>query len=378
MSRNQTIVLWAAILLTVTWWSWWYWSRVPQVTFQPPGQQEVVKVGIIASLTGRGAERGESARQGLELALDEIKAKGLLRGQDIQLVYQDVPLDKAKQAPAAFQHLVEVEKVAAVIGPMGSNVALAVTPLVDGAKVPAIIHTASALSATENNEYVFRLWPTARNYADVIVPRLKDLGYTRVAALSAINDNTTDLRNVLKEKFTGTDLTLVADEQVASDAKDFRSQLAKIKSIGHDVFFLNLFEGQIGLAARQARELGVGGPLFSNAVLSAVELEPAGGALEGVWFPRFGGYDEATKQKFVGKFGKEPVNPESAAAAHEALLTLAQAMDSIGLEPAAIKDYLYKTQFHGSIGTWRFLPSGDAEVPINLQTVEGGQIVGFE
>ena len=50
---------------------------------------EEIKIGVIASLTGKGAVRGESVIQGIDLALDELN-------QNITIIYQDVALDQAK------------------------------------------------------------------------------------------------------------------------------------------------------------------------------------------------------------------------------------------------------------------------------------------
>ena len=124
-----------------------------------------IKIGVIASLTGTGAVRGESAQQGLALALEELKESGVLKGREIELVYEDVPLTEPKKAPAALQKLASVDKVAAVIGPMGSTVVMSIAPLADNIGIPLIVHTASVLKATEDNVYIFRLWTTAYNYA---------------------------------------------------------------------------------------------------------------------------------------------------------------------------------------------------------------------
>lgn len=139
-------------------------------TRQSKETKKVLRVGVIAPFTGKGAVRGEDTLLGLRMA--ESKAAELLPEYEIQFITQDVPLDQAKLAPAAFRHLVEIEKVDAIIGPLGSNVSLAIEPLVDSLKVPTIVHAASALAVTEDNEFIFRMWPTADRYAQEIINRL--------------------------------------------------------------------------------------------------------------------------------------------------------------------------------------------------------------
>lgn len=358
---------WLTILLLIIGGFVWYGNK--------SGEQDSIKIGVIASLTGTGAVRGESAQQGLMLALEKIKQSGVLKGREIELVYEDVPLNQPKSAPSALQKLVEVDKVTAIIGPMGSTVVMSVAATVDAVGVPIIVHTASALKATEGNNYLFRLWPTANNYASVILEGIKERGYKRITVLSATQENTIDLLTVLESQVASVGAEFVVLEQVAADVRDFRTQLTKIKVAQPDTLFLNLFEGQIGVAADQARKLGIAIPIFTNGVMSAVELAVNPTALEGAWFPRFSGYTDEAKQEFIARFGKEPGNPETAAAAHDALLALAQVIGKVGANPEEIKDALYQEEFIGSIGEFRFLPSGESDLKLDLREVRNGEIV---
>lgn len=365
---NQKHWLWfGVIIVLLAAGSWFAFGRQETTT--------AIKIGVIASLTGTGAVRGESAQQGLTLALEKIKQSGVLKGREVEPVYEDVPLNQPKNAPAALQKLTTVDKVSAIIGPMGSTVVMSVAPIVDSAGIPLIVHTASVLKATENNEYLFRLWTTANNYASVILEGVKERGYKRIAVLSATQENTIDLLTVLQEKLASVGAEFVVSEQVAADVRDFRTQLTKIKAAQPDALFLNLFEGQIGVAADQARKLGITVPLFTNSVMSAVELAVNPAALEGAWFPRFSGYTDIAKQEFIARFGKEPGNPETAAAAHDSLLALAQVIGKVGTNPAKIKDALYQKEFTGSIGAFRFLPSGESDLKLDLRVVKNGEIV---
>jgi ABC-type branched-subunit amino acid transport system substrate-binding protein len=184
-------VLWLVVLLLIVGGFVWYGNR--------NSEQGSIKIGVIASLTGTGAVRGESAQQGLTLALEKVKQSGALKGREIELVYEDVPLNQPKNAPSAVQKLVDVDKVKAIIGPMGSTVVMSVAPMVDTVSVPFIVHTASTLKATEDNEYLFRLWTTAHNYVELITPEVTKHNYKKIAALSATQENTIDFLNVFQE-----------------------------------------------------------------------------------------------------------------------------------------------------------------------------------
>jgi len=358
-------ILWAVGILVLLG-AWVLWGTESQ-------EPETIKVGVIASLTGGGAARGESALQGIELAKKEIADKGILHNKTIEFVVQDVPLEKPKDAVAAFNYLVDVEKVVAIVGPMGSGAAMSLAPLVDAKKVPIIVHAASVQGATEGNEYLLRLWPTADQYADAMMQTLTASGYTKVAFLSATHENTIELSAILKERL-GNKVSI--EESVSVDTKDFRTQLTKIKQAEPDAVFINVFAGQIGVAAHQA--LGIDATLFTNGVMSVAELEKAEGGLEDAWFPRFSGYTQEARKEFVAFLGKEPAVPENAAAGHDAAIAIAEAIAHHGSNSEGIKNYLYSHKFKGTIGDFSFLETGNAQLPIAIWTVHADDLVEVE
>ena len=96
---------------------------------------------------------------------------------------------------------------------------------------------------------------------------------------------------------------------------------------------------------------------------------------EGIWFPRFVGWDKETEKAYSEKFGALSAGSDSAAAAYEALMIIATTAQRVGTEPVAMKEYLYKHSFSGSLGDVAFLPSGDAALEIALKEVHKGEIV---
>lgn len=339
--------------------------------------QPKIKIGIIAPMTGVGAVRGQSAREGLELATEYIVSRGILKNEDFKLIYQDVPINKPTQAAIAARHLTEIDKVSIIIGPMGSSPNAAAAPIIDRAKIPAITHTNSSPSALEGTTYLFRLWPTGKDYAAIIATELKKIGCKRVGILTATHDSPVDLKKYLfseLQKPEYASIAVVGDEEFGHDETDFKSALLKMSSRSPDILFLNLFEGQIGIAAMQARSLGLKIPFFTNAIMSEIELKNATTELEGVWFPRFTGYADSGKELFIKKFGREPPNIESAAAAHDALVVAAETLAAVGTNATGIVDYIKSRSFNGIIGTVAFRKNGDAHVPIAIYAVGGGVI----
>jgi len=369
MQNGKNIIIWSLVILAIILGIWGYQASQDSAA----QSDEPIKIGVIAPLSGKGATRGESTIMGLKLAQKKIEEQEILSGRKIELVYQDVALDKARNAPSAFNQLVEFENVVAIIGPAGSNVALSITPLVDKEKIPVIIHTASASAVTKDNEFVFRLWPTDEIYANAMIPRLETFAYERIAILTATIDNTLGFLGFLEEE-----IDFVANEKASQDSTDFRTQLAKIKATQPDLLILNLFTAQNGLAAKQAREIGIDIPFVTNSVTSTVDLEVGPEYLEGAWLPQFAGYGAEVRAEFVSLFGNNAPDPDTAAAAHDALLVLAQAIGEVGTDGERMKDYIYQNKFTGSIGDFSFAKSGNGIIPLKFEVIRNGEFVDFE
>jgi len=90
--------------------------------------KEPVKIGLSAAVSGGSAASGEAIKRGLQIAIDEINAKGgVLGGRKLELVIRDDEGNPQKGVTIA-RELVEREKVAAVFGGLHTTVALAQVP----------------------------------------------------------------------------------------------------------------------------------------------------------------------------------------------------------------------------------------------------------
>lgn len=87
-----------------------------------------IKIGAILPLTGDSAAWGEQGKYGIELAVEEINAKGGINGKKLEVVYEDsqaIP----KNAIISIQKLINIDKVPAVVGDIVSATTLAMAPI---------------------------------------------------------------------------------------------------------------------------------------------------------------------------------------------------------------------------------------------------------
>ena len=122
--------------------------------------KEPVKIGLTAAVSGGSAASGEAIKRGLQIAIDEINARGgVLGGRKLELVIRDDEGNPQKGVTIA-RELVEREKVAAVFGGLHTTVALAQVPVWQELKVPYMGAWAAGTNITRNGQtpnYVFRV-----------------------------------------------------------------------------------------------------------------------------------------------------------------------------------------------------------------------------
>ena len=125
-----------------------------------PAAAQVIKLGEINTYSGIAAPFTGPYRQGVELAVEEVNARGGLLGRKVEIVFRD---DKGQPAEAVkhAQELVESEKVALIAGTFLSNVGLAVS---DWAKQNKTLFVAAeplteAITWSRGHRYVVRVRP---------------------------------------------------------------------------------------------------------------------------------------------------------------------------------------------------------------------------
>ncbi len=116
--------------------------------------QGVVKVGIANDLSGPFAALGAEARDGFNLAIKQLDGK--LGGQPAEFLQTDMG-GSPDQARQLVNRYVQRDRIDFFTGPIGSNVALAVGPVLFGAKVPFLSNNPgpSQLAGAQCNAYWF-------------------------------------------------------------------------------------------------------------------------------------------------------------------------------------------------------------------------------
>src|SRR5436305_481974 len=97
--------------------------------------QDTIKIGLVTALSGQSARAGEAITRGLQVAIDELNAKGGALGKKFELISRDDEATPAKGVTAA-RELLYKEKVAVLFGGLDTPVSIAIVPLANQAKIP--------------------------------------------------------------------------------------------------------------------------------------------------------------------------------------------------------------------------------------------------
>src|SRR5690606_31388656 len=121
---------------------------------------ETLKIGVVLPLSGANAQFGINARNGIEMALEDLKAKGA----DVKLVYADVPEPNA--AAAAVQRLVSRENVVGIVGSFASSITLAASEVTERTETPMITHSFADQITSRGYRYIFQVTPKATTFGE--------------------------------------------------------------------------------------------------------------------------------------------------------------------------------------------------------------------
>src|SRR5438093_11989288 len=85
-------------------------------------------IAVAGAMTGNYGQYGKFMRKNVELAADQINAKGGINGRKVRVVVEDDGMDP-KQAPVVAQRLTLQPEVLAVVGHFSSTTCLAAVPI---------------------------------------------------------------------------------------------------------------------------------------------------------------------------------------------------------------------------------------------------------
>jgi branched-chain amino acid transport system substrate-binding protein len=342
---------------------------------------DTILIGEVFSLTGGQATFGVSSRNGIEMAIKEANAAGGVKGKKLETrVYDDQ--GKPEEAANAATRLVNQDHVTLILGEVKSSNSIAMAKVVQPARIPMVTPTSTNPKVTEVGDYIFRVCfiDPFQGFAMAKFAR-ENLKLNKVAVLRDLNsDYSTGLTDVFTRKFTEMGGKIVAVETFNSNDSDFRAQLTAIKRAAPDGLYVPGYYSEVGVIAKQAKELGLACPIMGGDGWDSEKLfELGGSSVEGHYFSNHYSSDDPAPrvQKFVAAYkaayGDVPDALATLAydAAGVAIAAMKRAPD---LSPKAIRDAIAQTKdFPGVAGNITLDADRNAVKPLVILKVGKGK-----
>jgi len=221
-----------------------------------------VKIGFVYIMSGPFATYGQFAKQGAELAIDEINAAGGINGGKVEAFFED-STGKPDVGIRVIRKLVYENGVDVVMGLDSSGVASAVAPVMKELKTPLIItHAATPdVTGTNCNRYTFRISLNINQniaMASAIAADMKAKTWTTAGPDYSFGHQSWEyFQKYLAKKKPDAVFLPTADVAFAPAATtDFSAYVTKIMNSKADGVLISLWGGNLIDFVRQAGDMG--------------------------------------------------------------------------------------------------------------------------
>ncbi|HET8540157.1 MAG TPA: ABC transporter substrate-binding protein [Anaeromyxobacter sp.] len=321
----------------------------------PAAGRAQVKIGFINSITGPEAPIGENLTNGVDMAVEDLKKKGI----NVSVVKQD-DTGKPQIAMSAVETL-EGEQVAAIVGPYTSANANAVAKIAEQYKIPEVIPAAAKEEITRQGyKNVFRLNAPAHQYAQSLIDAALAFGKPKsVAFIYESTDFGNSVSAAGKDYAKAKGLQIVADEAYQKGAADYRSTLTKMKAANPDLVFMVSYVADAILLMRQSREVGLkpqaflgGGAGFDTAQFESEKDISTNVFSVTQWTPESSKPATEFADRYKAKYGKKPTY--HAACAYAAMMVVGEVASKAGGSRDKVREALDTGSWEGITGKVKF------------------------
>ena len=349
------------------------------------------KLGGTGPLTGGAAIYGNAAKNGAQIAVDEINAMG---GIQFELKYEDDQHD-AEKAVNAYNALKDWG-IQISLGSVTSKPCEATSAEAYADRIFSLTPSASSTAVTEGKDNTFQMCFMDPNQGSASAQYIADKALASKVAIIWKNDDvySKGIRDTFVEKAAELNLAIVSDTTFADgNDTDFSVQLADAQSNGADLVFLPMYYQPASLIFAQAAGMGYAPKWFGvDGMDGILTMEGFDASLaEGVMLltPFNADAEDEKTQNFVAtyqeQFGEIP--NQFAADGYDCVYAYKQALEAAGatadMDAATLNDLMIEQftsmTFDGLTGdgmTWD--AAGAVTKSPKGMVIENGAYVGLD
>ena len=196
---------------------------------------DTIRVGVIAPFSGPFATWGKQFKEAIEVYQAEHGTR--VGDHDIEIIYRDSGGPKPDNAKALAQELLIREQVDYLGGFVFTPNALAVAPLIDRAKKPAVIFNAATSIITEQSDYFVRTGFTLWQVTVPLAEWAYDQGIRTVVTAVSDYGPGADAEKAFKSAFEAKGGTVVDQIRMPLSTTDFAPFMQRVKDQTPDAVF---------------------------------------------------------------------------------------------------------------------------------------------
>ncbi len=300
--------------------------------------KEVI-LGWLEPFSGKGAVYGQEDSVTMNIALEEINAKGGVGGLPLKVIKYDTAW-KGDQAIAMLKKLAQTDKVLAVMGPYSSAECEVAFPVANMLKIPIITSSGAAPGIEKNRPWGFR---NCMTLTKTLSPAFdKWIGMYQVKKIAKIYESTdflctSEAMGILPPLLKKHKMQEIAAQTFAKGDINFMAQVSALKAANPDGIWLSAIYEEGANIVREIRRQGMKQPIFAGiGITGPVFIRLAGKATEGVVQPSNFWTDnpDPKVQEFVKKWSaayKGQLPPHYTANLYETVYMLKQVIESSGV-----------------------------------------------
>lgn len=346
---------------------------------------EIIKIGVVAPLTGPQAHQGKDIENGAKLALDEINATNpTLNGQPVRFeaLVEDDQADP-RTATVVAQKLVD-HAIKGVIGHLNSGASIPAARIYAEAGIPQVSPSSTAVAYTRQGfKTTYRVMTNDAQQSYALGKYAVRIG----KRIAIVDDRTTygqGLADEVAKVVQTANGDVVAREFTTDKSTDFTAILTSLKAKRPDVVFFGGMDPQAAPMVRQMKMLGLKAIFMGGDGTQTTEfIKLAGSAGEGVIasspglpLEKMPGGKEFAAL-YQARFGKIQLYAPFAYDASYVLINAMRAANSA--EPNQYLSFLAKINFNGVTSKIAFDNYGDIkDGPITLYEVKNNQWLPLE
>lgn len=273
--------------------------------------QAEIKVGIMVPTSGSEAAYGIDMQNAINLAVEDLNAKGGVLGEKYVTFTGDDGCDP-QMATAAASKLTS-QNVTAVVGGYCSGATLPTLKIYADAGIPFIICAANSSKFSGLNPgNSFLINALATYQVDTAVELFQKLGVKKLALVNEGDGYSADLASLTKSKWQGMGKQVVSDQLVAKGEQDMSALVTTLKSANPDMVFWTAYFADGALLIKQLRQGGYRGKItVGDGSTDAHLIEIGGKATEGVYamanpLPEFLPKGAAFVAAYKAKYHQDP------------------------------------------------------------------------